>query len=74
MDDIVPRENDPLNVFQAIEAHLKDVRREPITDVENLCRIIVTSCTDVFDPLTTPDEYHFFDFIERTVGQIVSHI
>ena len=69
--DFVIRENDPLNIHQAITGHLRKIRRESITNVEELCRLITSSCVNAFDPYRTPDEFHFFDFMEREIGNVV---
>ncbi|RYP00330.1 hypothetical protein DL766_007159 [Monosporascus sp. MC13-8B] len=70
-DDFVIRENDPLNVHQAITGYLKKVRRESITDVEDLCRVITSACLNAFDHYETPNEFHFFDFVEHAIGQVM---
>jgi hypothetical protein len=66
------RQNDPLNIHQAITLYLKKVRRESIIDVESLCRIIASACVNAFDHCATPDEFHFFDFMENAIGLVVS--
>lgn len=68
------RQNDPLNIHQAITAYLKKVRRESIIDVEDLCRVIASACVNAFDHYATPDEFHFFDFMENAIGLVVSGI
>lgn len=70
-DDFVIRDNDPLNIHQAITGYLKKVRRESITNVEDLCRLITSACLDAFNHHETPDEFHFFDFVEHAIGQVV---
>lgn len=72
-DSFKMRQNDPLNIHQTIIKDLKDVRREPIANVEDLCRVITSACLNAFDHHNTPDEYHFFDFIEHAIGQVVGH-
>lgn len=70
-DDFVIRENDPLNVHQAITGYFKSVRRKSITNVDDLCRVITSACLNAFDHYETPDEFHFFDFVEHAIGQVV---
>lgn len=72
-DTFFLKDNDSLNVHQAVMGYLKQIRRDPITDVGELCRVIVSSCQNVFDHYNTPNEYHFFDFVEHAIGQVVSH-
>ena len=70
-DDFVIRQNDPINIHQIIIGHLKNVRRESITHIEDLCRIITSACLNSFDHYEIPDEFHFFDFVEHAIGQVV---
>lgn len=72
-DNFMLRKNDPLNIHQSILRHLRVMRRDSITSVEDLCRVIISTCLNAFDHHATPDEYHFFDFIEHAIGQVVSH-
>ena len=65
------RANDPLSIYQSITEYLKRVRRESVADAEDLCRLITSACLDVFDHHATPDEFHFFDFVEHAIGQVV---
>ena len=70
-NDFVVRENDPLNIHQCITQYLTRVRRESITNVEDLCRLIASTCINAFDHYEIPDEFHFFDFVEHAIGQVV---
>lgn len=70
-NDFVIKQNDPLNIHQTVIQHLKNVRRESITSVEDLSRTITSACLNAFDHYEIPDEYHFFDFVEYSIGQVV---
>ncbi|XDG08902.1 hypothetical protein ABKA04_008517 [Annulohypoxylon sp. FPYF3050] len=70
-NDFVIKQNDPLNIHQTIIQHLKNVRRESITSVEDLSRTITSACLNAFDHYEIPDEYHFFDFVEYSIGQVM---
>lgn len=71
-EDFPVRENDPLNIYQAITEYMSKIRRDSIRNVEDLCRIITSSCLNAFDPYRVPEEFHFFDFMERSIGDVVS--
>ncbi|KAI0895389.1 hypothetical protein F4806DRAFT_80154 [Annulohypoxylon nitens] len=70
-NDFVIKQNDPLNIHQTVIQHLKNVRRESITSVEDLSRTITSACLNAFDHYEIPDEYHFFDFVEYSIGQVM---
>jgi hypothetical protein len=67
-------EQDPLNVHQMILKHLQGEARAPITSVYELAKIITDSCVNLFDPYQAPDEFQFFDFFERSIGDVVSKL
>lgn len=71
-EDFAVRENDPLNIYQAIAEYMSKIRRDSIRNVEDLCRIIASSCLNAFDPYRVPEEFHFFDFMERSISDVVS--
>ncbi|KAK2746815.1 hypothetical protein FQN57_002857 [Myotisia sp. PD_48] len=62
---------DPLNVHQIILKHLQRQAREPITSVGGLATLITDTCIGLFDQHQAPDEFQFFDFFERSVGDVV---
>ncbi|KAE9366832.1 hypothetical protein N431DRAFT_384803 [Stipitochalara longipes BDJ] len=62
---------DPLNVHQTILKHLQGTTRAPITSAYELAKLITNSCTDVFDQYRIPPEYQFFDFFERSIGNLI---
>lgn len=70
-NDFVIRENDLLNVHQSITQYLTRIRRGPITNVEDLCRLIASACINTFDPYEIPDEFHLFDFVQHAIDQVV---
>ncbi|KAH6955850.1 hypothetical protein BKA56DRAFT_231914 [Ilyonectria sp. MPI-CAGE-AT-0026] len=70
-EDFAVRENDPLNIYQAIAEYMSKIRRDSIQNVEDLCRIITSSCLNAFDPHRVPEEFHFFDFMERSIGDVI---
>jgi len=71
-DDFKLRDGDPLNIYQAILRYLRDVRRPSITSARDLCFVITSFCLAAFDPLGTTEDFHFFDFMERSIGDVVS--
>lgn len=66
------RDNDPLDVQQAIMRYLRKQGRESIDHVEDLCRVISSTCLSTFDYHDTPEGYHFFDIFESAIGLVVS--
>lgn len=62
---------DPLNVHQRILKHLQGEARTAITSVYDLASIITESCVGLFDPYQVSDEFQFFDFFERCIGDVV---
>ncbi|KFA70940.1 hypothetical protein S40288_10226 [Stachybotrys chartarum IBT 40288] len=73
-DDFMLRENDPLNIEQAITGHIRKLGRDSINNVEDLCRVIAAACLSAFDHYAIPYEYHFFDFVERAIGDVIDQI
>ncbi|UNI22508.1 hypothetical protein JDV02_008392 [Purpureocillium takamizusanense] len=69
-DDFKLRDGDPLNIYQAILRYLRDVRRPSITSAHDLCLVITSFCLGAFDPLGTTEDFHFFDFMERSIGEV----
>ncbi|OAQ78569.1 ankyrin repeat containing protein [Purpureocillium lilacinum] len=69
-DDFKLRDGDPLNIYQAILRYLRDVRRPSITSARDLCFVITSFCLAAFDPLGTTEDFHFFDFMERSIGDV----
>ena len=69
----VPEEEaNPLDIHQRLLAHLDSSSRAPITSVFQLAHTITTFCVDTFDPHRVPEDYQFFDFFERSIGNVVS--
>jgi hypothetical protein len=64
-------EGDPLDVMKRLFRLLKPVRREAITSARELACLITTVCVNVFDSQEIPDEFHFFDFFEQSIGAVV---
>ena len=62
---------DPLNVHQTILKHLQGTARAPVTSAYEMAKLITNTCTDVFDQYRIPPEYQFFDFFERSIGNLV---
>jgi len=67
-------EQDPLNVHQMILKHLQGEARAPIISVYDLANFITDTCINLFDPYQAPDEFQFFDFFERSIGDVVSRL
>nr|KMM70937.1 ankyrin repeat and SOCS box protein 10 [Coccidioides posadasii RMSCC 3488] len=62
---------DPLNVHQTILKHLQSRARDPITSVYALATLIADTCIELFDEYRVPDEFQFFDFFERSIGDVI---
>ncbi|TPX21918.1 hypothetical protein DIZ76_015883 [Coccidioides immitis] len=62
---------DPLNVHQMILKHLQSRARDPITSVYALATLIADTCMELFDEYRVPDEFQFFDFFERSIGDVI---
>ncbi|KAJ6442164.1 ankyrin repeat protein [Purpureocillium lavendulum] len=69
-DDFKLVDGDPLNVFQNTIRYLRNVRRPSITTARDFCSVITSFCLAAFDPQETPEEFRFFDFIERSIGDV----
>lgn len=67
-------EQDPLNVHQIILKHLQGKVRAPITSVYELANLITDTCVNLFDPYRASDDFQFFDFFERSIGDVVSKL
>lgn len=67
-------QDDPLNVHQMILRNMQGATRAPITSAYDLANLITNTCADVFDQFKTPPDFQFFDFFERSIGDLVSYI
>lgn len=63
--------NDPTDVYQAVQNHLRKFRRKPIVSVHDLGSLVATECVSVFHQPDVPRYCHFFDFFEKTVTELV---
>lgn len=70
-EKFILRDDDPLNIHQATMRHLQKNTRHYIENVESLCRVILSSAMSSFDYTETPEGYHFFDFFENRIGDVV---
>ncbi|KAH7303083.1 hypothetical protein B0I35DRAFT_485474 [Stachybotrys elegans] len=71
-DHSMLRENDPLNIEQAITGHIRKLGRDSINIVEDLRRVITAACLSAFDHYVTPYEYHFFHCVERAISDVTA--
>lgn len=60
-----------VDVHHMILEYLKGSARAPVTSVYDLAKVITNTCANVFDQYTIPDTLQFFEFFERSIGNIV---
>ncbi|OHE99308.1 ankyrin repeat and protein kinase domain-containing protein [Colletotrichum orchidophilum] len=61
--------NDPLSVPQLVTQHLSRPGRSAIGSVHDLASLITTCCVELLDPHRVDEDFLFFDFFERSIGQ-----
>ncbi|KAK1982989.1 hypothetical protein LZ30DRAFT_589420 [Colletotrichum cereale] len=61
--------NDPLSVPQLVMQHLSRPGRSVIGSAHDLASLITTCCVELLDPHRVDEDFLFFDFFERSIGQ-----
>ncbi|KAK1580569.1 uncharacterized protein LY79DRAFT_520336 [Colletotrichum navitas] len=61
--------NDPLSVPQLVTQHLSRPGRSAVGSVHDLASLITTCCVELLDPHRVDEDFLFFDFFERSIGQ-----
>ncbi|KAK2029637.1 hypothetical protein LX32DRAFT_718243 [Colletotrichum zoysiae] len=61
--------DDPLSVPQLVAQHLSRPGRSPVGSVHDLASLITTCCVELLDPRRVDEDFLFFDFFERSIGQ-----
>jgi hypothetical protein len=59
------------DVLQNILGYLETTDRAPITSMHDLVKLIITSCSNVFDRSRVPKELQFQEFFEGCIGRVV---